>query len=345
MFRKLTVLASLSLALLAFGCSDDDCPTCTDNGPVLGLNKHKIDLGSSSTTANFVISNKGTGNLAWDLSIAYRFAAEKPAAPAHGGWLELSTLAGQNDGTVTLTINRAELDELGASRAVIIVNTPGAVNTTRDSIDVHILNSGELVITDDGTFEACQQVGVLDYYWVKGFEMPHGQERVFIDSVSVNFCQGDTVIQLLAYDAAFDQSIDLYVPFNAIGVSNSFFTVFEGWNTFPVDWYVPNGPIFYAGYFQLGGARPDLRIDTSSDTDTLCWVARDVSQNPGESLLEWQWFPNFETFAIRVFVSPVLEYNPKMIAAQSRGEIESALKTGYAYKGKYPMSVNPSIPR
>ena len=143
MFRKLTVLASLSLALLAFGCSDDDCPTCTDNGPVLGLNKHKIDLGSSSTTANFVISNKGTGNLAWDLSIAYRFAAAKPASPAHGGWLELSTLAGQNDGTVTLTINRAELDELGASRAVIIVNTPGAVNTTRDSIDVHILNSGE----------------------------------------------------------------------------------------------------------------------------------------------------------------------------------------------------------
>ncbi len=345
MFRKLTILASLSLALLAFGCSDDDCPTCTDNGPILALNKHKIDLGASGTTANFVISNKGTGSLAWDLTIAYRFAAAKQATPAHGGWLELSTLSGQGDGTVNLTVNRAELDELGASRAVIIINAPGAVNTTRDSIDVHILNNGEWIITDDGQFEDCQEVDIRDYYWVKGFEMPHGQEHIFIDSLEINFCQGDTVIQLLAYDAGFDQTVDLYVPFNTIAVSNSFFSVTDGWNMFPVDWYVPAGPLFYVGYFQLGGARPDLRIDTSNDSDTLCWRARDVSEVPGESRLEWQWLPTFETFAIRVFVTPVLEYNPKMVASQSRGEIEAALRTGFAYKGKYPMSVIPSMPR
>lgn len=345
MFRKLTILASLSLALLAFGCSDDDCPTCTDNGPILALNKHKIDLGASGTTANFVISNRGDGSLAWDLTIAYRFAPAKQAAPARGDWLALSTLAGQGDGTVTLTVNRAELDELGASRAVIIINAPSAVNTTRDSIDVHILNSGEWVITDDGDFEDCWEVDARDYYWVKGFEMPHGQDRVFIDSLEINFCQGDTVIQLLAYDAAFDQSVDLYVPSSALAVSNSFFPVVQGWNMFPVDWYVPAGPQFYVGYFQLGGSRPDLRIDSSSDTDTLCWRARDVSDNPNEALLEWQWLPTFETFAIRVFVTPVLEYNPKMIASNSRGEIEAALRTGFAYKGKYPMSVIPSLPR
>lgn len=345
MFRNLTALALLLLALLAFGCSDKNCPTCTGDGPVLALNKHKIDLGATAATANFVISNTGTGNLAWDLTIGYRLAPPKQASPEHGSWLGLSTLSGQGDGTVTLTIDRAELDELGISRAVIIVNTPGAVNMTRDSIDVYILNGGEWIITDDNAFEACQQVNILDYYWVKGFAMPLEQDRVFVDSIAINFCQGDTVIQLLAYDAAFDQSVDLYVPYDAIAVSSSFFTVTDGWNTFPVDWYIPNGPVFYVGYFQLGGSRPDLRIDSSNDSDTLCWVARDVSPDPNESLLEWQWQPNFETFAIRAYVTPVLEYNPKMIAQQSRGEVEAALRTGFAYKGKYPMSVKPTMPR
>lgn len=345
MFRKLAIFVALSLGLLAFSCSDDDCPTCNGDGPILMVNKHNINVGANGTTATFVISNAGSGSMAWDLTPQYRFAAAKAASPAHGGWLELSTTEGEGDATVTLTVNRAELDELGDSKAVIIISAPTAVNMTLDSITVHALNDGEWLITDDNDFEDCWEVDALDYYWVKGFAMPHGQTRVFVDSVAINFCQGDSVIQLLAYDAIFDEGIDVYAPNNAIAVSNAFFEVTAGWNTMPVDWYVPAGPIFYVGYFQLGSTRPDLRIDNTSDGDTLCWRARDVSENPGESILEWQWQPEFETFAIRAFVTPVLEYNPKMVAQQSQGEIESALKTGYAFKGQYPMNIKPSLPR
>ncbi len=345
MFRKIAVLASLALALFAFGCSDDDCPTCNGNGPVLGLNKHKVDFGATGTTATFVISNEGTDNLAWDLSVNYRFLAAKQAGAAHGGWLEASTASGQGDATITLTADRAELDELGLSRAVVIINTPGAVNTVRDSIEVYILNGGGWIATDDGTFEDCWEVDALDYYWVKGFEMPHGQEHVFVDSIAVNFCQGDTVIQLLAYDAIMDEGIHAYAPNNAIAVSDNYFEVEQGWNMMPVDWYIPETPLFYVGYFQLGSTRPDLNIDVSTENDTLCWRARDFSTEPGAVDLRWEWGANFETFAIRVFVTPVLEYNPKMVALQSQDQIENALKTGFAYRGKYPMSVRPAQPR
>ncbi|MGB5107562.1 MAG: hypothetical protein WBP29_00180 [Candidatus Zixiibacteriota bacterium] len=345
MFRKLAVLASVTVGLLAFGCSDDDCPTCNGDGPVLMVNKHSVDFGATSTTATFVISNAGSGNLAWDLTPQYRFVAAKQAGPAHGGWLELSTTEGEGDATVTLTANRAELDELGASKAVIIINAPEAVNTVLDSIIVYVLNGGEWLITDDGSFEDCRQVDFFDWYWVKGFEMPHGQSHVFVDSVSINFCQGDSLIQLLAYDAIFDQGLQIYAPNNATAVSNAFYMVGAGWNTIPVDWYMPSGPLFYIGYFQLGSGRPDLSIDNTSDGDTLCWRARNVSSNPDFDSLEWQWQPEFETFGIRVFVTPVLEYNPKMVAQQSQDEIEATLKTGYAFKGRYPMNVRPSLPR
>lgn len=336
--RLLVALAALALFIL--GCSDDECPTCT-SGPLLQINKHKVDFGPTGTTASFTIDNIGSGSLAWDLTISYRLTGiGKMAQPAHGGWLEASAVSGANDATITLTADRAELDEIGVAKAVVIINAPQAENSTRDSVEVFILNSGEWLITDDAGFEDCWEVDSLDYFWLKGFFFPKDQDRVFVDSVALNFCQGDTIIQLIGYDSEFSPADNVYVPVNRVAVSSFFAEVETGWNIIPVDWYFSSEP-FYVGYFQPGSSRPDLRIDNTSDSDTLCWRARDVSTTPGSVELEWQWVAAFETFAIRVFVTPVLSYNPKMVAEWQHEQSENTLRTGYAAFGKYPMSVKP----
>lgn len=343
MIRKLAAFFLMGAVLFVAGCSDDECPTCAEK-PVLTLNKHKVNFGATGTTASFTIDNTGGGSMPWDLTIGYRFLSMSASA-AHGGWLELSTASGEGDATITLTADRDALDEIGISRAVVIINAPDADNVIRDSVDIYILNGGAWLISDDSTFEQCWEVDSLDYYWIKGFHMPHGQDRVFVDSIALNFCQADTFIQLLAYDGIYSDLAGTDVPNNLVYADAAMYEVQAGWNVLPLyNLYAYTDP-FYVGYFQPGSTRPDLRIDVVDDMDTLCWRARDVSTEPGEVLLEWQWSPGFETFAIRVFVTPVLDYNPKMAAEYAQTQAEATLRTGFAYKGKYPMSVRPQLPR
>ncbi len=348
MLRTLaTLFLSVAIVCLA-GCSDEDCPTCTE-GPLLMLNKHKIDFGAASTTATFTIDNIGGGSMPWDATVSYRFLA-KSAAPNHGGWLELSVEAGEGDATITATVDREGLDEIGVSRAIITINAPDAENMIRDSIDVYVLNGGEWLVTDDESYEDCWEVDSLDYYWVKGFHLPHGQSRIFVDSVAINFCQGDTIIQILAYEAALyevpqgEGTVEVYFPDFLTYASEFAYEVVPGWNVFPVDLYFSSEP-YYVGYYQPGSSRPDLQIDRSNESDTLCFRARDVSTEPGTVELQWQWQPGFESFAIRAFITPVLEYHPKLAREYLNHQAEATLRTGFAHKGTNPMSVRPLPPR
>lgn len=178
--RRVCALSLLLIAaILLAGCSDDDCPICAGNDPILLLNKHKIDFGATSTSAAFTISNRGTGSLPWELEVVYRPFFSKQNSAVQSRWLSLSTLSGSGDATITCTADRGRLDYLGISRAVIYIDAPTAANSTRDSVEVFILNSGEWLITDDGTFENCWQVDALDYYWVKGFFLPPDAVRRF----------------------------------------------------------------------------------------------------------------------------------------------------------------------
>src|SRR5690606_31397267 len=144
------------------------------------------------------------------------------------------------------------------------------------------------------------------------------------------------------FDGIYSDLVGTDVPDNLIYADVAMYEVQAGWNVLPIyNLYAYTDP-FYVGYFQPGSTRPDLRIDVvDAITDTMCWHARDVSTEPGEVLLEWQWSPGFETFAIRAFVTPVLDYNPKMAAEYAHAQAEATLRTGFAYKGKYPMSVKP----
>lgn len=170
------------------------------------------------------------------------------------------------------------------------------------------------------------------------------QSAVFIDSIALNFCQGDTIIQLLAFDSEFNENLGVYVPGDFLSISPFYYFVTAGWNVIPVDWYFSFEP-YYVGYFQPGSRRPNLRIDVVDVPDTLCWRARDISTLPGEVELVWQWLADFETFAIRAFATPVLPYNPKMARNYSPEEMMNSLRTGFAYKGRFPVSPKPSLPR
>ena len=341
--RKFAAVVLLGIGLLTFGCSDDNCPTCT-KGPVLVLNKHKIDFGAEATTASFTIDNTGGGSMPWTLSLVYRLDDEELAKPAHGGWLETSVASGEGDATIQLTTDRTALDELGIARAVIIVNAPDAENVIRDSIEISVLNGGEWQIVDDDGFENCTDVDSLDYYWVQGFYMPKDQSAVFVDSIWINFCSGDTVIQLIGADAVFDEDYHVFTPNRIVASSEFLYQISDGVNVIPVDWYFTTER-FYVGYFQLGSELPMLAVDNSGPSDTLAWWARDFSTDPGTVSLSWV-LPSTPThFAIRAFTTPVLEYNPKMAGEYQDSRVEATLRTGFAYKGKYPMSVQPQLPR
>ena len=198
--RLLPVAALIALATALLGGCSKDCVECPKESPVLYLNKHKISLGATETSSTLAISNKGQQTLSWTISISPSTAAAKLGDAEAGGWLTVSPLTGSGDATITCTADRAKLNKLGISRATLIINAPDAANTTRDSVEVSIVQSNAWMINDNGVFDSCAVPTIDDYYWVKEFHLPSGVDAVIVDSISFYFCNGGEVIQLLALD-------------------------------------------------------------------------------------------------------------------------------------------------
>jgi len=275
----------------------------------------------------------------------YRPLVAKAAGADQGDWLTLSTNSGEGDATVMLTADRNELTTVGMHRAVVYVNTPTAGNQSRDSLEIYILNGGEWVATDDGSYETCVSVDFDDYYWVKRFTFPDNPGGVFVDSIAMVFCEADTLIQILAFDETLSDPGNIRIPGTIWRATPFIYEALPGRNVYAFSWHLPFTR-FYIGYFQLGTSVPRLRVDTDApDADSTSWRARDFTSIPDNPTLAWQNLPNFETFAIQVYVTPVLQYNPKVIASYRNGGMpdEPTMRTGYAYAGKYPASLKPRL--
>jgi hypothetical protein len=338
MLRRLFPIAALiALAMVFLGGCSKDCVECPKESPVLYLNKHKINLGATETTSTLTISNKGQQTLLWTISISPSTVAAKLGDAKDGGWLTVTPLTGSGDGTITCTADRTKLDKLGISRATLIINAPDAANTTRDSVEVNIINSNDWLISDNGVLDSCAVPTGNDWYWVKEFHLPSDVDAVIVDSISFYFCSGSDSIALMAFDwTVMDNDPDkMKFPGQYLFVSTPPYPkTTSGWNSFPVDWYI-SADTFYLGYFQLGANSPALNIDTSpSDTqNTGCWTARDYNTNV--DTVELAWYPEgvSQTFAIRAHVIPAFQSVGKPGVGTSSEELWNALELGYQQKG------------
>ncbi len=330
--KLLAAVLLLALVVVMFAGCSKNCATCPGKPAVLYLNKHKIDFGASGLTSSFTISNKGEQALNWTVTVN------------GGNWLSVSDASGSNNATITCTAARASVTALGISHASIVVSAPGAANTTTDSIEVYLLNSGAWVILDSGTFDSCAVPTADDYYWVKQFELPAGADAIMIDSISFNFCGGGEDIQLLAYDFTTSPPPNpVQYPGSLLYVSTPpYFTTEAGWNTYAVNWHIESNP-FYLGFFQMGMNQPSIQIDLSPlDTDTTgCWTARDQNPNPDSVSLAWYEEGVSKTFAVRAHISPVFQYLVKQAAGASDMEIRTALEASYRLKGSQLQSIGP----
>ncbi|GEM_PF-2474527 len=347
MLRKLlsaAVLAALAMVFM-YGCSGDDCAECPAKSPVLYLNKHKINFGATSTTSSLAISNEGGQTLSWTISISPSEAAAKLGTTEAGGWLTVSPTSGSGDATITCTANRSQLNHLGISRATLIIEAPDAANTTRDSVEVVILQSGAWLIDDDGSPDSCSKAVPDDYYWVKEFHLPSGVDAVMIDSISFYFCSGGQEIELLAYDWTVMESDPDKIKFPGELLFASmppYLETVSGWNSYPVEWYISTDT-FYLGYFQLGDSLPKLKIDTSPTDDefTGCWTARDMNANPDTVELAWYVEGVSQVFAIRAHISPAFQYVEKPSARTSTDALWNVLEEGYRQKGTRLSRISP----
>jgi hypothetical protein len=337
MFRKLfpmAALIALVMVLLMSGCSKD-CVECPKESPVLYLSKHKINLGATETTSTLAISNKGQQTLSWTISISPSTAAAKLEDSEAGGWLTVSPLTGSGDQTITCTANRSKLNKLGISRATLIINAPDAANTTRDSVEITILQSDAWMIDDDGSLDSCAAPSYDDWFWVKEFHLPPGVDAVIVDSISFYFCSGGEDIQLTAFDwTVMDNDPSrMKFPGQLLSLSGYFETA-SGWISYPVNWEITTDT-FYLGYWQLGSDAPALKIDTSpSDADsTGCWTARDYIPNPDTTVLAWYIEGVSKVFAIRAHIRPAFQYFGKPNAGTSAEELRNTLELGYRQKG------------
>lgn len=328
MLRTLSALFATLLLVALSGCGDDDCPSCPGTGAILHLSTHKIDFGANSTVATFTIINKGQKTLSWDITVN------------DGAWLDLSSSSGSDEKIITCTAHRDMLPGIGVSRATILINANG-VNTIRDSIEVFILNAGEWQISDRGEFDTCWVVDEYDYYWVKGFALPPGMTRVFVDSVAFHFCEGDGAIQLLGFDSQWETEQFFWFPRNLTFASEVAYQVPSGWSVIPVGMFVSESPFFF-GYLQTELTLPRPSVDTLTETDTIGSLrARDFAQNPNDPDLFWELSTDFQTLAIRVFLSPVIEYNPKVSTERERQEYQRIVQEALAGRGIYVGSVEP----
>jgi hypothetical protein len=282
---KLSVLFLCVISLCLVRCGDDDCPTCPKHPATLYLSVHKIDLGTTATSATFDIKNTGEKTLEWTITTS------------GGNWLGVSPTSGSDDKTITVTANRGVIEILGQHKAKVYV-TAGSL---KDSVEVSILYAGKWLIKDDGSFEGCL-AAVSDYFWlVNLFNMPEGMNHCFVDSVKINFCEAGP-IRLRAFNAKWDFGLNLYWPDEMIIAEPGQLQGQIGWNTFKVNWYMTMDP-FFVGYLQPELTTPDLNYD--------------IVQNDTTSYLyDWVqsvWYLHYtKVFYIRIYITPVLEYAPKI---------------------------------
>jgi hypothetical protein len=330
MLRRFALLFIPLLLVMLAGCSDNNCPTCAQKGPIFYVTTHKIDFGATETVATFTIVNKGEKTLTWDINFG------------SVDWLDLSATSGTGDKVVTCTADRSNLPNIGVFRATIIIDSNGD-NMTRDSIEVFILDSGTWLITDGGEFDTCWVVDQYDYYWVKGFALPNGVDAAFVDSVSFNFCEGGGAIQLLGFDAQWSSDQEFWFPLDLVYASDAAYIVPDGWSTIPANMYVSNTPFFF-GYFQTESDLPRPSIDTMSDIDTVGSLrARDFAEDPNNPDLYWELAPGFQTLAIRVFISPVIEYDPKRTVAVDYGVYGKYVREQFARRGCNIANIEPGL--
>ena len=330
MIRKLTLFLLLTVALLLVGCDgDNECANCPETGAIIYVTTHQVNLGAGEANGVFSIINKGEKALSWSISTS--------DAP----WLSLSTTSGTNDAIITITADRSQLASIGVFRATLTISS-NAINAENETVEVFILNGGQWLATDTDEVDSCWAVDQFDYYWVKGFRLPPGVTSAFVDSVSFNFCEADTVIQLLAFSAVWNTDLELWFPENLIFASEALYQVPSGWSTIPVKLFIAESP-FYVGYAQLGATGPKPGIDYEVDVDTIgARRARDFDENPQAPNLFWEQNTDFETLLIRAFISPIIEYNPKLVPGSSR-YYENLLAHQLAERGARPVSLLPRI--
>jgi hypothetical protein len=318
-------------ALLLTGCDNDDCPSCPEEGPIMYLDRHRVDFGAADTVATFAIVNRGDGSLAWDLN--------------HNGapWLSLSissgSLSGDQQAVINCAADRSQLNQPGIYRATITINSNGN-NAVRDSLHVYLLDGGDWLIADEEQFDFCLTPNVWDYYWIKGFALPEGIEAAFVDSVQIHFCAADTIVQVISFASEYRSDLEVYVPTGVTYASEFAYEVISGWNSLPVRFYVSQ-PVFFVGYFQLGASLPRLSLDTLTALDTIgSWRGYDDAQNPSNPAIILELDPDSQTLAIRAFISPVLEYLPKAVVdgtSTQRRVLEEAFgRKGSVYRGSDP---------
>lgn len=330
MTRKLALLPILILALLLVGCSsDDECASCPETGAIIFVTSHKIDFSDQQTSKVFSIINKGEKALSWSITVS--------DAP----WLTLSAMSGTDDATITLTADRGMLSQLGIARATITISS-NAINAETEQIEVYILNGGRWLNTDTGDRDSCRTVEELDTYWLKGFALQTGTSGIFVDSLSFNVCDVDTIV-IVAFSAVWNPDGQLWVPSNPIFVSDAAYVLPDGWSTVAAGLYATKSPIFlgFAEVSSTGpGPRPGAGVTLEADTVGSGRVYQDAGD---PSLLWWETFDDpMATLLIRAFVSPVLEYNPKLATTDSH-YYESLLAEHLATSGVRSVSIRPRL--
>ncbi|MFH2057021.1 MAG: hypothetical protein ABIJ61_13765 [bacterium] len=330
MMRKLALLPVLIIALLLVGCSSDDqCASCPQTGAIIYITTHKVDFGDDQTSGVFSIINKGEKALSWSISVS------------NAPWLSLSAVSGTDDATITLTASRSLLTQIGAGRAIITISS-NAINAETEEIEVYILNAGEWLDTDTGVRDSCRAADEYDYYWLKGFALPDGSEEAFIDSVSFNVCDVDTVF-IVAFSADWRPEGQLWLPSSVIYASDAAYVLPDGWGTIPLNLYTSE-PLIFIGFAKASaaGTGPRPGVGATVEADTV--GSGRVFQDPADpDFLYWETFDDpMVTLLIRAFISPVIEYNPKLAPADSR-YYENLLAERMAERGARPVSILPRI--
>ena len=284
---KLFVFFICVISLWLVGCGEDkECPTCPKHPATLYLSVHKIDLGATGTSATFDIKNTGEETLNWTITTS------------GANWFTVSPTSGTNNATITVTAHRDSIETLGQHKAKVYVSA----GSLKDTVEVFLLYGGKWLIKDDGSSDACRYAEEWDdAYLVNLFRMPEGMSDCFVDSVKINFCQAGP-IRLRAFNAMWDYGLHLWWPDEIINFKPGELQGQIGWNTVKVNWYVATDP-FFVGYYQPEYTTPDLNYDIVQN-DTTSYV------------YDWfldGWVQYYDAvFYIRIFISPVLEYAPKI---------------------------------
>lgn len=327
MKRMLALLLVLTITLLLAGCGGNDCTTCPKTGAIIYINTHKIDLGADQTTAVFTILNKGENALSWDITSS--------SAP----WLTVSPTSGNGDANINVTVDRQMLTHIGVYHATLTISS-NSINSETEVVDVFVLDPGEWLMTDMGQRDSCRAVDQYDFAWIKGFALPSGVSNAFVDSLSINVCDADTV-QLVVFSAIWNSDSQLWLPNSIIYLSDNLYVVPEGWITIPTDIYASD-PLIFLGYLQFNTAGPEPGIGDAVEEDTIGsgHVFTDPSDPTG---LYWETLDSpTTTLLIRAFISPVIGYSPKLVPGSSL-YYEDLFTQRLAERGVHPVSLLPRL--